>query len=30
MLDSRNGEDPEDDNDTLRYCVLIGVGGTWI
>lgn len=28
MFDKRNGEDPDDDNETLRYCVLMGVGGT--
>jgi hypothetical protein len=30
MLDNRNGEEPDEDSDTLRYCVLIGVGGTCI
>lgn len=30
MFDNKNGEDPEDDNDTLRYCDPTGVGGTCI
>ena len=30
MLDNKNGEEPEDDNDTLRYCDPTGVGGTCI
>ena len=30
MFDNRNGEDPDDDNDTLRYWALTGVGGTWM
>jgi hypothetical protein len=29
MLDSRKGAEPDDDSDTLRYCVLAGVGGSW-
>ena len=28
MLESRNGEDPEEESDTLRYCCDFGVG-TW-
>lgn len=30
MFESKNGDEPDDDKDTLRYWVRRGVGGTWI